>query len=324
MSHGLQSSFARCGSLHDALMMVNAHGLSSGTIKISSPDVHGWVMFRGRSVVRAGIVEQRLNGRAALQKIIAVQDGTFAYLPVDVEAGADQENTASSLVAPLKDKIVMRDGGEVIVFLLPTFADLSETLAESAPSSEVEATNRKFTDLDESLQAAGFNFVAPMSNSAVSRALIAEPAPDTPSTPLVKTLSLVMVAVVAIGVVLAATVFRPAANDDAKQPEQTNAVQTAGAATEPAGGAASSASNNSGNPATPPQTKIDPADALEAQWNADRKNAGVLEKLVRLLMSRRDFRKARTFAAMGFLSPAFTQEQRAMFYQLYGHCLKIT
>lgn len=93
-SVSIDKTLGTCSNLLDALLAVSSLGLKAGVIKINAEQVHGWVAFSQRKIIRAVISETAQTGGDALNVLVTLDGASCSYLPPEGEPAAP-EATAS-------------------------------------------------------------------------------------------------------------------------------------------------------------------------------------------------------------------------------------
>jgi hypothetical protein len=344
----LEDVFAKCTSFADALLAVNRLGIEAGTITIMSPMAHGWVTFHGKSVKKAYLAETKQTGRAALRALSTAQSATYRYLPPSDEKELPEARAMQPGSAPLpfEDKIIMRTDEQVVVFRVPNFEDnanksLMDDMEEIVIRDYEERAENKFTNpqnarfqsqedwsdqqridlsAEKILAEAGFSDdFSPTKQTrfrAFSHAGLEEDVRTTSVVPLFAVI--VVVSIVSVGGFIFFTKQSEEAASKSGAKGGSHAATLGENATQVALPMVATAPPVSSNG---PRSR-DLLDMLEYEYHGNPHSMQTLEKLVRLHLGRRNYKRARKFAAIGFASPDCTPEQRAMFYQLYKHALK--
>lgn len=120
----VNQAFARCRTLLDALLTVNSLGIRSGLISITSANLHGWVAFESKHIVRALVVETGQIGRQALHVLSAVNGATYAYEAPEADSAegsidAGKARTIDSSAQHVHDDTTMMFGGDIVMFHNP-------------------------------------------------------------------------------------------------------------------------------------------------------------------------------------------------------------
>ncbi|HEY9790757.1 MAG TPA: hypothetical protein V6D22_10185 [Candidatus Obscuribacterales bacterium] len=136
-------AFARCRTLLDALLTVSSLGLRSGLISISSQNLHGWVAFEGKHIVKAVVVETAQIGRGALRALSAIPNATYSYKAPEAEPAYVADEVDDSKFAVAHDQTTMFFGEQVVVFRNPVQGVTNDGLQEHLHRTMTDAEFRK-------------------------------------------------------------------------------------------------------------------------------------------------------------------------------------
>lgn len=142
----IDSAFARCRTLLDALLTINSLGVTAGMLEVSTDSIHGWIAFQGKHIVKALVAETAQEGRGALQVLFGISDGTFRYIshrwpetsgPWREPDGKGQDDRfMQASMQRSHDETTMMFGGEVVI-IRPDKSENHEPLWRP-PMSEAE------------------------------------------------------------------------------------------------------------------------------------------------------------------------------------------
>src|SRR6185437_6494016 len=118
-------------------------GLRSGLISISSQNLHGWVAFEGKHIVKAVVVETAQIGRGALRALSAIPNATYSYKAPEAEPAYVADEVDDSKFAVAHDQTTMFFGEQVVVFRNPVQGVTNDGLQEHLHRTMTDAEFRK-------------------------------------------------------------------------------------------------------------------------------------------------------------------------------------
>jgi hypothetical protein len=315
----IDQELATCRTLVDALSAVRSLGLQSGSIQLTTPELHGWVVFDQKTILEALIVESGQTGHAAFDRLMQATGAQCRYQPAGEnfkklsagmtawEAAAAPTSRESAALARTGFVCDFRDRGI-------SEASLREFLQVGAVGAAAARPQ------DPKVVVVMANYVMPAVVVGLCVAIYVVPG-------ILWTGSDAGMAAVLRQKQINSTadIVYDGADDTGAQGSAP--FQMPQGTTGPIGGVTASGGNmevgatDQSHAETSVNVSLaDPADQEEFALAESRTTLPQLEQLIYNYIGKRKFRRARDLAVAGFKSPVATPEEKQRFWALYLQC----